>query len=711
MDRAKRLVARYGWFTALAVGLLVCGLITEQVVATVGAKGKTMSLKGIVTDGQGRPIVGAKVYFVDSSMINTTPITGATVINGSAEAFDEPIEDILSNATVAKTLPQAITDKNGKYGVKSLNASATFFPFVVPDAKDTDHLPGGDVSRAAISPKAVGKGGLNIMISWSARKDATYIGSTACYGCHADKATYKQHAHALALRTTGKLSANQDLTAHPSDDEYTNQFKVADSYKGGKVLYYQEYDATQSGQEFNVLPDTPNPGPIYMKAYLWKASANLTSNGNYYLTLENTSNPKDPLSPLTMKVGLTKGAMGSTQYLLLEPPGLHGHYYGFAYKGFSGNSQGNNSYYSRAKHPYPGGITAWLNKGKDGKYGTTDDLLVVPNAVTGHDWGVSCGSCHFTGFSTYTDAVTGELLGTAIADPNGAGDLVGDGVPKEISIGCERCHGPGSMHRDDAQKRTAANTTTSKTGKKPQPNQFGGKYIVNPSLLCNDRSALICGRCHNGASITDAVNNFPLPGVSRSDFLANYVSSKGPAASTFWPDMIHNKSGHFGYPNWLSSKHSHNNRHLVACDDCHSGHYEAPYAGSLKYDAEDPASPLCQRCHPRDVAVHAKDATGNAMTGTSTACKDCHMVGTANEGAGRPGLILGTPQSTSMVANSSDANITYWEYDSRSHVMDVPSKFSVGVAGVRPDLAMPTPYTSACGTCHDASKLQYQGSH
>jgi hypothetical protein len=85
------------------------------------------------------------------------------------------------------------------------------------------------------------------------------------------------------------------------------------------------------------------------------------------------------------------------------------------------------------------------------------------------------------------------------------------------------------------------------------------------------------------------------------------------------------------------------------------------------------------------------------------------MVGTSNEGAGRPGLLLGTPKSTALVPDPTDANITYWEYDSRSHVMDVPSKFSAGVAGVQPGLAMPTPYTSSCGICHDASKLQYQG--
>ncbi|MGD0088910.1 MAG: hypothetical protein ABSE73_03240 [Planctomycetota bacterium] len=706
MQGIRWMISRRARVGAIVVALGLCWLVADQVIGTTGTRTKLVGLKGLVTDGQGRPIPKATVYFVDSSLVNTTPITGATVLDGTAEAFDEPIEDILRNAAVAKTLPQAVTDKNGKYTVKKLNANMTYFPFVVPASTDTDHLPGGDVSRAAFMPKSAARSGLNIKISWSARADATYIGSTACYGCHPDKATYKQHSHSLALRTTGKLTANQDLGQHPNDNDYTNLFKVADNYLGGKVLYYQEYDPTQSGQEFNVHEDTPIPGPVYMKAYLWVASANLTSNGNYYITLVNPNNPNDPLSPLTLKVGLTKGSMGNTQDPLLEIPGLHGHYTGFAYKGFSGSSQGRSSYYDRNRHPYPGGITSWLSKGRDGIYGTKDDLLLLPVAGKTSTFEGGCGGCHFTGYSTYTDAVTGEKLGTAIADPNGAGDLVGDGVPKEIFIGCERCHGPGSMHRDDALKAPAASTTPSKSkSKKQQPIQYGGKYLVNPGLLCNDRAALVCGRCHNGASIADN-NNFPPPGVSRADFLGKYVSSKGPALSSFWPDNLHNKSGHFGYPNWLSSKHSHNNRYLVACDDCHSGHYSAPYSSSMQYDSDDPASPLCQRCHARDVSQHMTAVAGNAMTGSQTACKDCHMVGMANEGAGRPGLILGTPTGL-----SSDANITYWEYDSRSHVMDVPSKFSVGTAGVTPALAMPTPYTSACGTCHKAESLQYQGSH
>ena len=97
------------------------------------------------------------------------------------------------------------------------------------------------------------------------------------------------------------------------------------------------------------------------------------------------------------------------------------------------------------------------------------------------------------------------------------------------------------------------------------------------------------------------------------------------------------------------------------------------------------------------------EKTGALMAGAGTACIDCHMPRTAKTGAGQVALLLGAPTGA-----STDANIIYWRNDISSHIMDVPSKFSVGVAGVQPGKAMPIPYTNACGICHDASKLQYQ---
>jgi hypothetical protein len=344
-------------------------------------------------------------------------------------------------------------------------------------------------------------------------------------------------------------------------------------------------------------------------------------------------------------------------------------------------------------------LASFVNWGADKAYGTADDKWQLP-AVTGTFEG-SCGACHFNGYSNYLDATTGEKLANAVPDTAGASDLAGDGVPRDLSIGCERCHGPGSKHRDEALLSPAAATAKPHRGKTVADNHKG-KYIVNPSLLGNDRASLICGRCHRAATILD-YNNFPLPGIGRAEFLANYVDpkAKGPPLTDYWPDQLHPKKGK-NYPDWLSSKHALNQRRLVSCDDCHDLHLKEEHPRLLRYSPEEADSPLCQRCHSKEIIEHSKDKTGDEMTGSTNECIECHMPKTALEGAGRPGMVLGA-----LTGASTDANLVYWQNDVPSHVFDVPTKFSVGVAGVTPGSAMPIPYTSSCGTCHDVSMLKY----
>ena len=201
---------------------------------------------------------------------------------------------------------------------------------------------------------------------------------------------------------------------------------------------------------------------------------------------------------------------------------------------------------------------------------------------------------------------------------------------------------------------------------------------------------------------------FPPPGISRADYLTNYVDPafKGTPSSRLWPDGIHERGGHHSltYANYVLSKHSRNARQMVACDDCHDAMGDSPYRYSLKGDPDDSQAGLCSQCHAIDVTTHVPEKTGSAMMGAGMKCVNCHMPRTGKGGAGRPGLLLGTPTGL-----SSDANLMYWEGDQSAHIwLPFAHKFDPGVAGVQPGLARPTPYTNSCGTCHDASKLQYQ---
>ena len=61
-----------------------------------------------------------------------------------AEAFDEPLEDAIRLRGAG--FPQATTDARGNFVVATV-PDGKYFVHVTPDAKDAEHLPGGDVSR------------------------------------------------------------------------------------------------------------------------------------------------------------------------------------------------------------------------------------------------------------------------------------------------------------------------------------------------------------------------------------------------------------------------------------------------------------------------------------------------------------------------------------------------------------------------------------
>ena len=691
-------------FPFLMLGVLAavvgCGLVVGQVAAVRTRTVQLLSVPaaGIVTDTQSRPVARARVYFIDTTLINTTsPMTAAGILNGSTEGYDEPLEDIIANAALAKTIPQASTNLRGKFKVSGLKTNLMYYVFVKPGTQDTEHLPGGDLSRLALSPNAVPRIGVHIQLSWTPPADATYIGTSACYVCHADKPNFKKHAHQVGLQAAGTLTANQDLGAHPSMGEFLAKFTPATAYtdSGVKVLFYEDYDGTRYADKFKVFEDTTGGGKVYMKVYLWNAA------GAYQVTLVNQLNPNDV--PLTLNVKLTYGGAFFRQLLLVDAPGRKGRYPFLQFQAFSDQiSKGKDSYYDQTRRvfrDYDG--ARFFSPGPDGQYGTADDVLALPSPAETFEG--QCAGCHFTGYTATKDAATQELLASAVPDINGAFDAAGNGQLEEVNVGCEACHGPGSAHRSEALKAA----TEPSRGKI----NYKGKFIVNPALLGADRANMICGRCHDqvlGNSQLGVrevpLNNleqFPLPGISRSQYLAQYVSRKTFALDELWQDGIHPKIHRGQYFTWLQSQHARNTRQMVACDNCHDNHGDSNFERFLLDDPTDPNSTLCQSCHAIDVASHTLQYTGSVMIGASQTCVACHMERTARSGAGLPGLVLGTPSGT-----ASDANLFYWRNDLASHVMDVPTKFSA--AGVQPGTAMPVPYTNACGTCHDPSKLQYQ---
>jgi hypothetical protein len=707
--------AKWGRIAAATAALALGCVIGFQVDATVGTKVKNKPVKGLVTDSQGRPVIGATVYFIDVNSINRTPINQPDIMSGVAEPYDEPLEDIVNNADLAKTLPQAKTDKAGRYSIKKVNSESQYYVFVKP--ADNTYLPGGDRSRNALSVKAFPKGGINIQLSWNFAADATYIGSTACLVCHTEQSGWKKHAHALMFIRPSGPTANQDTSAHTHWFDVAAKFPSTATFTGGTVLNFQDFNsdaATNNAQRWIIYEGVPKTGSaIDFKVYLWQDS----SSGEFKATLQNLRNPADPKSPATFVVPMLMGGY-LRQRILFNVPGLRNAFPTIGYQAFPDTaSRGMMINYDRSRKvwqeggPGGGGITLFYSRTTT----PATSLIIQPDKNT-HNAAPACTTCHFSAANHFT-AANGETLAHGITDVNGVYDFDGDGATDETAIGCEVCHGPGSKHR--AEALLAVTAPAAAPGKrvrvKTPVDNHRGKFIVNPNFLGNDRGSLICGRCHAGPGLKE--ESLPPPGISRAEFLATYAdpAQKGTPPilrnnPKFWPDAIHDRGGHegTGYANWIESVHARNTRQLVACYDCHDLHGTMQFRYGLKGDPDNSLTGICNTCHTQDIVQHVTEKTGSAMSGQAMLCRECHMPRTGKGGAGRPGLLLATPQSTTTNANPADANIAYWENDQSSHLWDVPAKFNAGVAGNQPGLAMPVPYTNACGVCHDASKLQFQ---
>ncbi|MEW6743652.1 MAG: cytochrome c3 family protein [Planctomycetota bacterium] len=641
------------------------------------------SVGGYVTDPAGDVVAQATVYLIPASAIDTTPfdaqdVLDVTVAGEGAEAFDEPLEDLI-DSSAASEFPHARTQDNGSYRIDGVE-EGTYFFFVKPHITDDEHLPGGDICRVARHTDTFLGTEVNIQVSGATPGDAGFVGSTECLSCHEEYEAEKYHAHRLGISVPGQLSALQSLDRHPDFNAGLEKFTEASDWSdpGVTKLFFEAYDSSRGFDKFKVYEGTTGGGTVYFHVYPWKDQAT----GEYKLTLENVINPDDPGSPATFTVELTYGGALFKQRYLIAVTGREGLYSFLQYQ-----SEGDNARYER---------TRWVFRDYHADWLWDSGTLRFKAPPLSKEFEGSCGACHFTGWTggpvdPEADPKATEWLADAIDDPNGEYDIDGDGTLDEINTGCENCHGAGSRHVADGE----------------------GRYIISPKDLSPSRATMICGRCHDrivGAwalasdSPIDAENNMAPPGIRRADYLETYVSQKGPeTGADIWDDDIHSKSHHQQYADHIKSTKYRNDEQLVACDDCHDSHGFSELRWGLLGDPDDPDSDLCQRCHAVDVSEHMLEYTGSVMNGPQARCADCHMPKTAKTGAGRYGLLLGAP-----TGGSSDAQIVYWENDISSHIYDVPSKFNAGILGKTPGQAMPVPYVNRCGTCHDASQLKYR---
>ncbi len=639
-----------------ALAFTACGSNDNKIVAIPGKP--TIAVK----DTSGAAVAGATVYAIpagDVAKLSAQPITLGSngMYDAAAGNVDEPLEDLINgNYTPAgggvATYTRDVTDADGKAVLTGLakGSSDAFFLYVKPAGADAAHLPGGSLCRTAVAGASLYGEVTAIKVSTTPSAAATYVGSSICLACHTSYETETKTLHKLGIMAPKAPSAMQDVSKFQSvteDDE--NIYAGLNKFESGKTVYYYNYDSVK--KTFKTLTTAPT-GTLYFHLDLSKVG----SNYQVVFTNDITSEPT-----MTFDVALTYGGgLHKQRYLTRLGNSLYVLPLQFNPQGSDSSADSSRTQWSE----YSTVSAGWWN--------ATTNMLSLPDTKRYKSFDASCAGCHYTGYLVSNGSSTIDFVATAVPDVNGELNPVA-GTKMEMNIGCEVCHGPGSEHVDANGK---------------------GKFIVTPKNLTPEREVMICGACHTRGSGTwkpeghgieallDSNARQIMPGTSRAAFLAANTIQNDALSGDRWADGKHSKKHHQQYTDYIQSKKYRNGTSIKTCANCHDVHAPGTDRHQLSGTSDNS---LCLSCHLTiEVTAHMIAKTGHNM-GTGTKCIDCHATKTAKSGSGSP-----TPGMTGV------SGTKYYQNDISSHRLDVPLSSSISSTN-----AMPVPYTSGCGLCHD----------
>jgi predicted CXXCH cytochrome family protein len=197
--------------------------------------------------------------------------------------------------------------------------------------------------------------------------------------------------------------------------------------------------------------------------------------------------------------------------------------------------------------------------------------------------GPTCDGCHSVNYNIQTKTVT------------------------EWNVGCEKCHGPGSVHA-------------------ARPAQTN---IVNPARLDTVQATNVCMQCHTqGQPLNNPINgryyDWPVGfevGKDLKDFWKLEEHKLGEQSFTHFADGTSHKNRMQGNDFVQSAMYTHG----VSCYSCHDVHGTANNADLIK-----PANVMCLECHgpkspngPRAPTIEAH--THHAAGTEGDQCVSCHM--------------------------------------------------------------------------------------
>lgn len=170
----------------------------------------------------------------------------------------------------------------------------------------------------------------------------------------------------------------------------------------------------------------------------------------------------------------------------------------------------------------------------------------------------------------------------------------------EPSIGCENCHGPGSIH------------VSSRTAKSVVDAEYDDT-IVNPRKISRARNEDICARCHlrgaGWAFVRDRDVSGFRPGLPLSDYRVDFVRKQSAGKM----EVV----GHFEQ---MHASRCYTQSDSLTCTTCHNPHQSPAASEKVQYYRQ-----ACIQCHDNDSTSCGLPESERRIQSPDDDCSGCHM--------------------------------------------------------------------------------------